>query len=155
MSTVTRAIAMKNKLVEVAKARPGLQFLVEMDAIWNSAYAGTYRPQQLLWFGEVLWADDRAVTFGKMPNSRDEEFNIRFGIEINDGDQDQEEANAKVETILEQVETMAADLRLFSTDIGGLITMGVVPVGLGEGPGNADGTRAAIFAGNVNVRARK
>ncbi len=83
-----------------------------------------------------------------------EEYNIRFGIEINDNDDDQSDANAKVKVILEEVETMcASDYRAFG--VVGLISVGVVPIGLGEGPGGAEGGRAAFLAAQVNVKARK
>jgi len=150
----TTAFDMKESLITRAKALPALSTLNADDAIWDSAYSGTYRPRQLLWFGEIVWADDRNVAFGKRPTTREEEYNIRFGIEINDGDTDQSDANNKAKVIMQAIENMCADdYRLFGID--GLVTVGVVPIGLGEGPGGAEGGRAAFLAAQVNVRARK
>lgn len=145
---------MKESVIARAKALPALSALNDENAIWDSAYSGTYRPRQLLWFGEILWSDDRNVAYGKHPTTREEEYNIRFGIEINDGDTDQSEANAKAKVIMQAIENMCSDdLRLFG--IGGLVSVGVVPIGLGEGPGSAEGGRATFLAAQVNVRARK
>jgi hypothetical protein len=152
--TTTTAFQMKKALIEKSKLRPALAALVAEDAIWDSSYSGTSRPRQLLWFGEILWTTDENATFGKHPVSRNEEYNIRFGIEINAYDETQTEANDKAELILTEIETMcASDYRDFG--VGGLISVGVVPIGLGEGPGGADGGRAAFLAAQVNVRARK
>lgn len=152
--TMTTAFDMKEALIAGAKARPALQFLVDDDAIWDSSYSQAQRRRQLLWFGEVLWTSDENVSFGKSPVSRNEQYNIRFGIEINDNDDDQTNANIKAKLILQEIETMCAtDYRQFG--IGGLISVGVVPIGLGEGPGGAEGGRAAFLAAQVNVIARK
>lgn len=149
----TKAFEMKRALIAQAKLLPELADLAAEDAIWDSAYSGTARPKKLLWFGEILWTSDQVAMVGRTPPSRDEEFNIRFGIEINDDDDIQSDANAKVEEIMQAVENMAGNSRLFG--IEGIITMGVVPIGLGEGPGGAEGGRAAFLAAQVNVRARK
>jgi hypothetical protein len=152
--TTTTAFDMKKALITRSKLIPALAHLVAEDAIWDSSYSGTARPRQLLWFGEILWTSDDNATFGKHPVSRNEEYNIRFGIEVNDLDEYQIDANDKVEVIMTEIETMCAnDYRLFG--IGGLISVGVVPIGLGEGPGGADGGRAAFLAAQVNVIARK
>lgn len=152
--TTTTAFAMKNALIARARANPSLAFLADYDNIWDSSYSGTTRPKQLLWFGEISWVSDANATLGRLPARREEEYNIRFGIEINDHDDIQSDANEKARVILEEIETMCADdYRLFG--IPGLISVGVVPVGLGEGPGGAEGGRAAFFAAQVNVRARK
>jgi len=37
----------------------------------------------------------------------------------------------------------------------GIVKIGIVPIGLGEGPGGAEGGRAAFMALQVNVTARK
>ena len=150
----TTAFDMKKSIIARARALPALSALNDDNAIWDSSYSGTYRPRQLLWFGEIVWSDDRNVAFGKRPTTREEEYNIRFGIEINEGDDNQGDANDKAEHILQAIEDMCADdYRLFG--LPGLVTVGVVPIGLGEGPGSAEGGRAAFFAGQVNVRARK
>lgn len=149
----TKAFAMKEALVAKAKTLPALAFLDDEDSIWDSAYSGTQRPRQLLWFGEIVWSYDRAVAFGRTPTTREEEFNIRVGIEINDNDETQKEANDKAELILQELELMVDDYRSFGID--GIVTMGVVPIGLGEGPGGAEGGRAAFMALQVNVRVRK
>lgn len=150
----TTAFDMKESLIARAKALPELSALNADNSIWDSAYSETYRPRQLLWFGEVVWADDRNVAFGKHPTTREEEYNIRFGIEINDHDTDQSDANAKAKVIMQAIENMCSgDLRDFG--IGGLVVVGVVPVGIGEGPGGAEGGRATYIAAQVNVRARK
>jgi hypothetical protein len=149
----TTAFAMKRSLIEQAKLRPALQELAGMDAIWDSAYAGAQRDRKLLWFGEIVWVYDRAAAFGHIPNSREEEYNIRVGIEINDDDDVQADANAKAEAIMQDLEEMVGDYRLFG--IPGLVRVGIVPIGLGEGPGGAEGGRAAFMALQVNVTARK
>jgi hypothetical protein len=151
----TKAFAIKEALITLAKARPGLAFLDDDDAIWDSAYSGQQRPRQVLWFGEILWTYDQNVTRGKTPSvtSREEEFNIRVGIEINDNDTVQKEANDKAEAIMHEVEAMMGDYQQFGID--GIVTIGVVPIGLGEGPGSADGVRAAFMALQINARVRK
>ncbi len=152
--TATTANAMKKSLIERARQLPALQTLADNDNIWDSSYSGLARPKQLLWFGETVWLSDDNATFGKGTVSRNEEYNIRFGIEINDDDDSQSDANDKAYAILEEIETMCAtDYRLFN--VPGLISVGVVPIGLGEGPGGAEGGRAAFLAAQVNVRARK
>jgi len=149
----TTAFAMKKALIAQAKLRPALAALEAEDSIWDSAYSGTARPRQLLWFGEILWTRDENVTFGKPVTTREEEYNIRAGIEINDSDETQEDANDKAEAIMQDLEAMVNDYRIFG--IGSVVSMGVVPIGLGEGPGGADGGRAAFMALQINVRARK
>jgi hypothetical protein len=149
----TTAFLMKRKLIDLANNRSSLAFLKADDAIWDSAYSGTARPRQLLWFGEIVWLSDENVMMGRTPPRRDEEYNIRVGIEVNDGDDNQTAANVKAETIMQELENMVGDYTVFG--IPGLIRVGIVPVGLGEGPGNADGSRAAFLALQVNVTARK
>lgn len=149
----TTAFQMKRKLIEKAKARTELSFLDDQDSIWDSSYSGTTRPQQLLWFGEIVWVSDNNVLMGRTPPRREEEYNIRVGIEINDNDNIQSDANAKAEYIMQQLENMVGDYRIFEID--GLIRVGIVPIGLGEGPGGAEGSRAAFLALQVNVTARK
>lgn len=149
----TKAFAIKRALIAQSKLWPGFAELEAEDSIWDSAYSGTQRPRQVLWFGEILWTSDRAVTFGKPLTSREEEFNIRVGIEINDYDTIQEDADTKAETLMQELEEMVSDYRIFGVE--GIVTVGIVPIGLGEGPGNADGSRAAFLALQVNVRARK
>lgn len=149
----TKAFEIKRALVTQARLRPGLSFLADQDAIWDSAYSGAQRDKQLLWFGEILWTSDRNVAFGGKPVSREEEFNIRVGIEINDGDDIQADADDKAEYIMQEIEDMMGDYRQFGID--GIVTMGVIPIGLGEGPGGAEGGRAAFMALQINVRVRK
>jgi hypothetical protein len=152
----TTAFAMKRALIDAAKLRPSLSDLVADDAIWDSAYSGTQRPRQLLWFGEIVWAYDQNVAFGHTPATREEEYNIRVGIEINDNDETQTEANIKAEGIMQDIEDMVGHLQTFGTVAPkGLVRMGVVPIGLGEGPGGAEGGRAAFMAFQINVTARK
>jgi hypothetical protein len=149
----TTAFEMKRKLIELARLRSSLAFLLQEDAIWDSSYSGTQRPRQLLWFGEIVWSSDENVTFGRTPPGRDEEYNIRVGIEINDGDDVQADANAKAELIMQELQNMVGDYRIFG--IAGLYRVGIVPIGLGEGPGGAEGSRASFLALQVNVTARK
>lgn len=149
----TTAFAVKEALITQAKLRSAFAPLVAEDAIWDSAYSGAQRPKQLLWFGEIIWSYDRNVAFGKLPNMREEEYNIRVGIEINDNDAIQKEANDKAEAIMQELELMMGDYRSFG--VGGIVVIGVVPIGLGEGPGGAEGGRAAFMALQINVKARK
>lgn len=152
----TTAFDVKDLLIENAKLRPALSALVNDDAIWDSAYSGTQRPRQLLWFGEIIWAYDQNVAFGRTPASREEEYNIRVGIEINDNDTVQAEANAKAKAIMQDLEDMVGHYELFAAAAPrGLVKIGIVPIGLGEGPGGAEGVRAAFMALQVNVTARK
>lgn len=151
----TTAFAMKRALIREAKTLVSLTELVTNDWIWDSAYSGVARPRKLLWFGEILWTSDRPVTFGRPLTQREEEYNIRFGVEINDYDQTQTDANDKAEDILQVIEDMVRDRTRFAGDGLQLVTIGVVPVGLGEGPGGAEGGRAAIIAAQVYVKARK
>lgn len=152
----TTAFAMKRELIEQAKLRPALSELVDDDSIWDSAYSGTDRPRKLLWFGEIVWAYDQNVAFGRTPASREEEYNIRVGIEINDNDDSQTDANIKAEELMQDLEDMVGHYALFAAAAPrGLVRMGIVPIGLGEGPGGAEGGRAAFMALQVNVTARK
>lgn len=151
----TSAFAMKRALIREAKTLTALSELADNDWIWDSAYSGIARPRKLLWFGEILWTSDRPVTFGRTLAQREEEYNIRFGVEINDYDQTQTDANDKAEDILQVIEDMSRERTRFAGDDLHLVSIGVVPVGLGEGPGGAEGGRAAIIAAQVNVKARK
>ncbi len=151
---MTTAFDMKKALIREAKEEPTLTELANNDWIWDSAYSGISRPRKLLWFGEIIWTDDHPVSFGRTLPQREENYNIRFGIEINDYDPTQTEANDKAEAILSVIEDMARNRGRFA-DVAGIVSCGVVPVGAGEGPGGAEGQRAAIIAAQVNVRARK
>lgn len=151
----TTAFDMKKTLIAQAKVRPALQDLADDDSIWDSAYSGTQRPRKLLWFGEITWALDQNVAFGRTPPSREEEYNIRVGIEVNDNDQIQADANDKVAVIMKDLEDMVGHYNLFASAAPGLVRIGIVPIGLGEGPGGAEGGRAAFMALQVNVTARK
>lgn len=152
----TTAFDMKRALVAQAKLRPALSELADDNAIWDSAYSGIDRPRQLLWFGEILWSYDQNASFGRTPSTREEEYNIRAAIEINDYDTTQEEANAKVEEIMQDLEDMVGHYATFASAAPrGLVRLGIVPIGLGEGPGGAEGGRAAFMALQVNVTARK
>jgi len=151
----TTAFAVKEALVANAKLRPALQDLVDDDAIWDSSYAGAQRRRKLLWFGEILWTYDQNATMGRTPARREEEYDIRAGIEVNDNDATQKEANDKAEAILQDLEDMVGHYDLFAGAAPGLIRIGIVPIGLGEGPGNAEGSRAAFLAIQINVTARK
>lgn len=148
------AFAMKKALVRECKELPELAELADNDWIWDSSYSGIARPRKLLWFGEILWTDDRPVAYGRSQGyQREEDYNIRFGVEINDYDQTQTEANDKAEDILAVLEDMVRDKLRFQ--VAGLVSTGVVPIGLGEGPGGAEGGRAALIAAQVSVKARK
>jgi hypothetical protein len=149
----TKAFQMKKALIREAKEWPAFADLIADDAIWDSSYSGQARRRELLWFGEIVWSSDRAVLVGSTPNMREEEFNIRFGIEVNDHDVTQMDADDKAEILLQEMEALVGDKRRFGID--GIVSLGVVPIGLGEGPGGADGGRAAFIAAQVNVRARK
>lgn len=151
----TTAFAVKEALIANAKLRPALQGLIDDDAIWDSSYSGTNRRRKLLWFGEIVWAYDRNATMGRTPARREEEYDIRAAIEINDNDFTQQDANDKAEAILQDLEDMVGHYDLFAAAAPGLIRIGIVPIGLGEGPGNAEGSRAAFLAIQVNVTARK
>lgn len=152
----TTAFEMKRQLIAQALTWPSFSDLASDSAIWDSAYSGAQRPRQLLWFGEIVWAYDQNVAFGHTPATREEEYNIRVGVEINDNDETQTEANEKAEAIMQEVEALVGDPRLFATAAPkGLVKIGVVPIGLGEGPGGAEGGRAAFMAFQINVTARK
>lgn len=148
----TTAFDVKKALIRECKV--DLPALTAADAIWDSAYSGVARPRQLLWFGEVVWADDHPVAFGKTIGQREEQYNIRFGVEINDFDESQTACNDKAEAILSIVEDLARQRQRFA-DVPGIVSIGVVPVGIGEGPGGAEGQRASIIAAQVSVKARK
>lgn len=143
---------MKKALIREAKELPELVAMTDLE-IWDSAYSGIARPRRLLWFGEILWSGDYPAAFGRTLHQREEEYNVRFGIEINDYDETQTNANDKAEEILSVVEDMAREKGRFQ--INGLVSTGVSLVGLGEGPGGVEGGRAAIMAAEVNVKARK
>lgn len=152
----TTAFAMKRALITQAKLRPALSELNDDDAIWDSAYSGVKRPRKVLWIGEIVWVLDQNVAFGRTPASREEEYNIRVGIEINDSDDTQDAANQKAELILQDLEDMVGHYDLFAgVAPRGLVRLGIVPIGLGEGPGGPEGGRAAFMALQVNVTARK
>lgn len=152
----TTAFDMKELLISNAILRPALSELADDGAIWDSAYTDTQRPRKLLWFGEILWAYDQNVAFGRTPASREEEYNIRVGVEINDNDDSQKDANAKAKVIMQDLEDMVGHYDLFAPAAPrGLVKIGIVPIGLGEGPGGAEGGRAAFLALQVNVTARK
>jgi hypothetical protein len=151
----TTAFDIKEALIAQAKLRPALSALADDGAIWDSAYSGSTRPRQLLWFGEIVWALDQNVAFGRTPPSREEEYNIRVGIEINDNDDSQTDANDKAKAIMQDLEDMVGHYNLFAPAAPGLVRIGIVPIGLGEGPGGAEGGRAAFMALQVNVTARK
>lgn len=152
----TTAFDMKELLIQQAKLRPNLAHLLDDDAIWDSAYSGGDRPRQLLWFGEIVWSYDQNVAMGRTPASREEDYNIRVGIEINDNDTVQKEANDKAKVIMQDLEDMVGHYALFASAAPrGIVRMGIVPIGLGEGPGGAEGGRAAFMALQVNVTARK
>lgn len=152
----TTAFDMKDLLVAQSLLRPALVDLANDNAIWDSAYSGTQRPRKLLWFGEITWALDQNVAFGRTPPSREEEYNIRAGIEINDNDETQKDANDKAKVIMQDLEDMVGHYDLFASAAPrGLVRIGIVPIGLGEGPGGAEGGRAAFMALQVNVTARK
>jgi hypothetical protein len=149
----TTAFAMKEALIREAKEIVALSDLAANEYIWDSSYSGVTRPRRVLWFGEIVWSEDRTVMVGSTPNPRQEIYNIRFGIEINDLDATQTDANRKARDILHEIELLVGDKRRFGID--GIVQMGVVPIGLGEGPGGAEGGRAAFLAAQVNVTARK
>lgn len=149
----TTAFAVKKALVREAKELPELAGLVEDDAIWDSAYSSIARPRKLLWFGETVWSTDSPVAFGKTIHSREEEYNIRIGIEINDFDATQTDANGQAEVILSVIEDMVRDKARLA--VPNLVSTGVSLVGIGEGPGGGEGGRACIVAAQVTIRARK
>lgn len=146
---MSKAFDIKKRVIELAKADPAFADMAAIDAIWDSAYNGQARPRHVLWFGEILWEGVDQTTIGR-PGSRDEIFNIRFGIEIHDGDQTQTEANDKAEAYLDSLEDMLADHRAVA--IPGIITLRIVPVGLGEGQDPSG--RVALLAAQVNVKVR-
>src|SRR4051794_31643505 len=100
----TTAFEMKRKLIEQAKLRPALSDLALDDAIWDSSYSGIQRRRQTLWFGETSWVSDENLSMGRTPPKKDEEYNIRVGIEINDNDDTQSAANVKAEAIMQDLE---------------------------------------------------
>lgn len=146
----TVAFEVKRKLIEKTQANPAFAALNTDLAIWDSSYSGTARPRKLIWFGEIAWQNEEPASLGAL--KRLEEFDVRFGIEIHEGDPTQAAATAKAETLLVAFELMMRDPRVLG--IGGIESLGIVPVGLGEGA-DIDQGRAALFAGQVHVRARK
>lgn len=149
MSTV--AFDVKKRLITMAKANAAFAELVAVDAIWDSAYVDWQRPRKLLWFGEITWETVDVVAMGVPGGRRAETFNIRIGIEINDADATQTEADDKAEALLVDLENMIQDPR--DVAVAGLQKIIIQPVGLGEGPG--DGGRAALLAAQINVTVRK
>lgn len=149
MATV--AFEAKRKLLQLAAADAAITAALGTEsAIWDSAYSGTNRPRRVLWFGEVAWDDEEPASLGNL--KRIENFNIRFGVEIMDGDPTQQEANNKAEAVFIAIEAMVRDPR--ALQIGGIESMGVVPIGIGEGPQGTSG-RATLIAAQIRIRARK
>lgn len=147
---MSKAFEIKKKLLELSKVDPTL--VAAGVEIWDSAYQGASRPRRLIWFGEIAWEGVDGVTVGGRPGGqRDETFNIRFAIEIHDGDEFQTEANDKAEDYLNALEEMIQDHRVIG--IPGIGILRIVPVGLGEGQQGTTG-RAALLAAQVHVRVR-
>lgn len=147
----TLAFAAKRKLLELANADAAiLAALGSEGVIWDSAYSGTNRPRRVLWFGEVAWDDEEPASLGNL--RRIETFNIRFGVEIADGDPTQQESNTKAETVFVAVEALLRDPR--ALQIGGIESIGIAPIGIGEGPLGTSG-RATLIAAQIRIRARK
>jgi hypothetical protein len=150
---ITTAFAMKDAVLRELKLLPELAALLADDAIWDNGSQDSQRRHRLIWIGEIDWTSDDPATFGKGTPSREEEYNIRFGIEVNESDATQTDANNKVRDLLGVIETLVNDKRKFG--VAGLITTGVVPIALGEGAASGTGGRAANLAAVINVRARK
>lgn len=151
----TTAFDVKKALVRECREDAALVILLDNNAdyIWDSSYSGQSRPRKVLWFGEVTWSSDDPVTFGKPLHSREELYNIRMGIEINDYDATQSDANDKAEEILSIVEDLVRDKARLQ--VPNLVSTGVSMVGVGEGPGNAEGGRSTFVAAQVTIRGRK
>lgn len=148
----TVAFDAKNALVAKALADTGIMTALNNDtsAVWDSSYSGTKRPYRLLWFGETTWENEEPASLGML--KRVETFNIRMGIEIMENDTTQREANDKAKAVMFAFEAMMRDPRVLG--IAGIESIGVVPVGIGEGPSATSG-RATLLAAQVRIRARK
>lgn len=146
----TVAFDAKKKIIDLAKNDAAIQAALGTEsAVWDSAYSGTNRPRRVLWFGEIAWESETPASLGNM--RREEIFSIRFGIEIMDGDPTQQDANDKAEAVMIAVEELLRDQRVLQ--IGGVTSLGVVPIGLGEGPAGTNG-RASLMAAQVRIVAR-
>jgi hypothetical protein len=145
---MTVAFDVKAALLAKTIADPAFADLVAVDAIWDSAYVGRERPRQLIWYGEITWDEDVPGALGNL--MRAEQFNIRVGIEVHEGDETQTIANDKVEVLLNALYEMLRDPRALG--LGNLLSVSAVPLALGEGVEPAG--RAALLAAHIRVRAR-
>lgn len=146
----TTAFEVKRQLIAKTIANPAFSELAADFAVWDSSYSSTDRPHKLIWFGEIQWQNETPASLGGF--KREETYDVRFGIEIHESDETQAAANAKAEVLLIALELMMRDPRALG--IGNLNSIGIVPIGLGEGPDGTEG-RATLFAGQVHVVARK
>lgn len=147
---MSKAFDIKKRIIEMTKANSDFATVESVGGIWDSAYNGQARPRHVIWFGEIAWEGVDTVTLGRPGGQRNATFNIRFGIEIHDGDATQTEANDKAEDYLDALEEMLQDHR--NIEIPGIITLRIVPVGLGEGQDPSG--RVALLAAQVNVTVR-
>jgi hypothetical protein len=149
----TAAFDVKDKIVALAKADSAIAAALgtESSDIWDSSYSTTTRPRRLLWFGETTWEGEEPATFGANLK-RVETFEIRFGVEILEGTATQTESNHLARDVFVAVEAMLRDPRVLQ--IGGIESLGIVPIGIGEGPAGTNG-RATLMAAQVRIRARK
>lgn len=154
-TTGTQAFAVKDKIIAKTKANATITALLTPadGQVWDSAYVGRDRPRLLIWFGEIIWEDERAVLAGNQTGSREEEFNVRYGIEAHMGDDTQTAANNRVRDVQQQLEIMLVDQRVLAEDGIRIRQVDIRPLGLGEGA-DADG-RAAVLAAQVHVIVRK
>lgn len=148
---MTTAYDAKKRLIELSKADSAITTaLGDYGEVWDSAYVDRARPRRLLWFGETVWQEDEGLALANL--KRREIYDVRFGIEVNDSDATQTEANDKVEAILNALYTLLRDYRVMGVAVPGIESMQVIPVGHGEG---LDSTgRAAVLAAQVRIKAR-
>lgn len=156
-TTGTQAFDVKEKLIELTKANTAIAALEgweEHGEIWDSAYVGADRPRLLIWFGEIVWDREEAVLAGNSTGSREEDFNVRYGIEVHMGDDTQTDANRRMQAIQRELEIMLVDQRVLAVAGGFRIRqVDVRPIGLGEGADPSG--RAAVLAAQVHVIVRK
>lgn len=145
---VTVAYDLKAAVLAKTIADPAFAGLVAEDAIWDSAYVTRERPRQLIWYGEIVWDEDRPSSLGGL--RREESFRLRFGIEVHEGDENQTVANNRLETLLNALYEMLRDPRALG--LPNLLEISLVPLAHGEGIDTAG--RAALLAAHIRVRAR-
>jgi len=146
----TLAFDVKAALVNLFKADAGMQALVPPDDITYGlgGFGAGERPRLLIWVGEIEWDDEVSIALGAQ--RRDEFFRIMITIEsANEGDT-QEEANNRVEAVMQAIEVLIRDPRWSGLP---LKQSQLKPQMLGEASSNTG--RAAILILSLQVQARK